>query len=715
MKKVLSIWIVFLIVTAMCAVCAGTASAAVSYSTVIKIGSDSYYADVGNSFSLTVSVRSNAALCAGQIELPIDFAYLSGDTEQNLNGNIASVMPTVGGSGLVQRFDAASAAGLKGYVFNFASDNTYDFSASQVFFTVKLKVLKAGTIYLSPTLCEFLDEDLNDVTASAVCTAEVSLPRTKTYSVKTPLVTGICSTAQGLRINWGAVSGAGKYRVFRLTDGKWRAIANISATYYIDKNVLSGQKYTYTVRAMDSSGKTWLSDYGASGWSGIYYAEPAVSGFSSSEAGLKLTWKAVDGASAYRVYRKNGAKWATVGVTAGTSFVDHDVVPNNSYTYTLRVVDADGAIVSSYNANGFTGAFLGAPVLISAANVCEGVQIRWQLINGAEKYRVFRKNVDTGWFRIGDTTGNVWTDRAVDSDTVYQYTVRCISADAKRYTSPFDPDGLSVRYIAAPAVTAIDNTAEGTVLAWGAVDGAEKYRVFRKMNGTGWKKLADTAELSYTDANVTAGTAYIYTVRCISADGSAYRSGNNGAGWSNTYLSAPVISSVGNYDGFVQVKWEKMPGAGYYRVFRRSGGSGWKSLGNTKGLYWNDKTAVSGTDYTYTVRCISSDGKKFTSPYDTAGKSIRYIAAPVMVWAQKRTGGVQVRWNLSAGAEKYRVFRKEGSGGWKKLGDTVNAYWNDRTVVSGKTYTYTVRCINADASAYTSAYDKTGKTIAYTL
>ncbi|MBQ5343473.1 MAG: hypothetical protein J6Z24_08490, partial [Oscillospiraceae bacterium] len=128
---------------------------------------------------------------------------------------------------------------------------------------------------------------------------------------------------------------------------------------------------------------------------------------------------------------------------------------------------------------------------------------------------------------------------------------------------------------------------------------------------------------------------------------------------------------------------------------------------------YTDKTAVSGTKYTYTVRCIGSDGS-YKSAYDTTGITVTYIAAPVLKSVTGTSTGVTVTWTKSKGATNYRVFRKEGTGSWKKMADVGNvATYTDKTAVSGTKYTYTVRCISTDGKTYMSAYDTTGKTITY--
>ena len=76
------------------------------------------------------------------------------------------------------------------------------------------------------------------------------------------------------------------------------------------------------------------------------------------------------------------------------------------------------------------------------------------------------------------------------------------------------------------------------------------------------------------------------------------------------------------------------------------------------------------------------------------------------------TKGITIKWGKVNGAAKYRVFYKT-TGGWKKLADTnANSYtWTGAK--SGKTYAFMVRCVSADGTKFTSAYDATGKFITY--
>lgn len=71
------------------------------------------------------------------------------------------------------------------------------------------------------------------------------------------------------------------------------------------------------------------------------------------------------------------------------------------------------------------------------------------------------------------------------------------------------------------------------------------------------------------------------------------------------------------------------------------------------------------------------------------------LSPPEPVSVSATADGPLFTWNGVAGATKYRVYRDEGEG-WVKLANTKEQCWTDSTAQNGKTYTYTVRCLNAD-------------------
>lgn len=210
--------------------------------------------------------------------------------------------------------------------------------------------------------------------------------------------------------------------------------------------------------------------------------------------------------------------------------------------------------------------------------------------------------------------------------------------------------------------------------------------------------------VSYND-NQTAGIATV-TVSGI---------GNYSGTQTKTFkilLKTPVLSSVSNTSKGVTVKWAKVTGAAKYRVFRKSGSGSWAKVGDTTSTSYTDTTANSGVTYKYTVRCLSSDGKSYTSSYDKTGKSIKYLAKPKLVNASNTASGVTLKWAKVTGASGYYVYRKTSSGSYSKIatiksGSTLSYKDTEVKSKNGKKYIYTVRAYSGKTL---SSYES-GKTI----
>lgn len=317
----------------------------------------------------------------------------------------------------------------------------------------------------------------------------------------------------------------------------------------------------------------------------------------------------------------------------GTSSGVVSNVSNNTVTgcggYGVRINNSDIYITFDGNnlTNNQTGAskinasvMLANPKISSVSNAYGGVAVKWGKVTGAAKYRVFYKDSGTGWKKLADTAAVSYIDSTAVSGKTRAYTVRCISADAKKYTSNYDTVGKSILYVAAPRISSTQNISGGTQLKWSAVAGAAKYRVFVK-SGSSWKTVATTAATSYNYKGLTSGTAYTYTVRAMD-DAGKLVSAYNTAGWKYTYIAPPALPTLKNTKNGVQITYKKPAGGSYFRIFRKTSGGKWAKLADTSSTTYVDKSAKKGVTYYYTLRCINKGGTKYFSAYNTTGRSI---------------------------------------------------------------------------------------------
>ena len=121
-------------------------------------------------------------------------------------------------------------------------------------------------------------------------------------------------------------------------------------------------------------------------------------------------------------------------------------------------------------------------------------------------------------------------------------------------------------------------------------------------------------------------------------------------------MAAPAISKVQNISGGVKLTWGKVTGAVKYRIFYKTGKGGWTKLADTTATTYTWKKAKSGTTYAFTVRCISKDGKAYTSGYNTTGKSLTYVATPTLSSVKNsKAKAMTASWKKLSGVTGFQI------------------------------------------------------------
>ena len=347
---------------------------------------------------------------------------------------------------------------------------------------------------------------------------------------------------------------------------------------------------------------------------------------------------------------------------------------------------------------------LSTPQITSLKNTTGGVKITWNKVDGTYGYRLYYRPASGGWKRFKDTTATSFTDSGVTANKTETYTIRCIDKNGNTI-SGFNSNGWSIKYVpVAPTISKLENTSSGIKLTWNKIAGVYGYRLYRKTS-TGWKRFKDTTATSFTDSAVSANQTKTYTIRCIDKDGKTV-SGFNSKGWSKKYTaSTPSISKLENTSGGIKLSWNKVTGAYGYRLYRKTS-SGWKRIKDTTATTYTDSAVKSGRTETYTIRCIDRNGKT-VSGFNSKGWSKKYTAStPSISKLENTSGGIKLSWNKVTGAYGYRLYRKTSSG-WKRIKDTTATTYTDSAVKSGRTETYTIRCIDRNGKTV-SGYNSKG-------
>lgn len=290
---------------------------------------------------------------------------------------------------------------------------------------------------------------------------------------------------------------------------------------------------------------------------------------------------------------------------------------------------------------------------------------------------------------IKTKSGNV-----IDSDSVYTFTIT-----------------VNKVALLQPKITLCEVTSAGVALKWTAIKYAEIYRVYRKTAGdASYKKLVDTTARTFTDADITPGVTYIYTVRGIdNGYGSKYNKGV-----SVVYLTAPVISeaplTVDN--NAISLKWEKVEGAAGYIVYRRlSTETKYTRLTKLVGditEYLDTAAKEDGCKYYYKVRAFSG----ITSGPTSKAASAAFFASAKISSATCIDGFAKIGWDTFDGANNYTLYKKTGADGeWTVAFESADSTeYIDYSIERGTTYYYS---LVVTKNGEKSSFDTTGTGVTY--
>lgn len=147
-------------------------------------------------------------------------------------------------------------------------------------------------------------------------------------------------TATTVSVAWSKVGMADRYELYR----NGTKIATTESKTYTDKNIASGQSYTYKVRAVRVyNGKSYNSEYLTLTATTAVANVGGITVKSYNRHGL-FTWSEISGASGYDVYVKNSkGKWLYKGNTTVGAYLTGRLKLNKTYTYAFKAYKLVGS------------------------------------------------------------------------------------------------------------------------------------------------------------------------------------------------------------------------------------------------------------------------------------------------------------------------------------------------------------------------------------
>lgn len=365
------------------------------------------------------------------------------------------------------------------------------------------------------------------------CIIFISIMPVETFAASKPSAPSITSytavSSSSIKIGWGSVSGATKYRVDRRRsdESDYKTLTSTyTSTSYTDTGLKAGSRYYYRVYAINSAGTSARSVTYST------YTKPAAPTISSinrdSDTKLTISWSSVSGATKYKVnYRRGDSdsySTATSGVTS-TSYTHTGLTSNSKYWYRVYAI-IEGEVGPEGNrttksiqsdASATVGNFtkMSRPSNTTDNDNPSNVILSWKKAYGGNDYSydIYRKSpTDSGFVKIARTTNLTYTDTGLTSGVIYKYKINTVTTDGGSSCTWSD------EFYAGPKITSeitlTPQSATSMKISWDKPSSQTSltYIIKKLVNGE-YITYGTTTNTYYVDSGLTTGEKYGYYIQ----------------------------------------------------------------------------------------------------------------------------------------------------------------------------------------------------------
>lgn len=244
---------------------------------------------------------------------------------------------------------------------------------------------------------------------------------------------------------------------------------------------------------------------------------------------------------------------------------------------------------------------------ISASGGNAKITVTWASVPNASSYFIYRSEDGSNFVSWAGASGTTFNDGWVTNGVTYYYYVKAHNGGG--VSAPSNTVSASP-WLQAPSLAARGGGG-GIHLSWNNIPEATNYYIY-KSNGTSFSHYATTyaGTTSYLDTGVVNDNSYSYQVYS-----------RNGAGLSNSPSNTATallsldppdgVSAAPNANNQVTVKWNVVPDAEWYHIYKSTDGLSFLHYGTTNGSgnnIYTDGSNPTGTIFFYYVVAKNQKG-----------------------------------------------------------------------------------------------------------
>lgn len=458
---------------------------------------------------------------------------------------------------------------------------------------------------------------------------------------------------------------------------------------------------------------------GFEGYSALNYAEyisgsykkpelEAASSEFTTKTGLNVKWSAVSGADKYKVslYDKN-KKLIESYTTTKTSY---NISIAQAGKYYVKIT-SQSDLIPSWKISGAMKSFEVRlePVPVTSVSLRKTGSI--SVGNSGNFYpKVLPENAtdkELVWTSSDTSIARVSADGVVTGVAPGVVKITCTSKENSKLYATCE---FTVKPAAVEVIQTTKGTTESTVrLSWGESKGASGFTVYAYNTETKkYTKLARGKGHSYVVKNLDAEAKYTFAVMPYAVvDGKRINGPYTDITARTTPTAIKTIRQNGSETGKVRFSWEKKSGADAYDVYKYNiSAKKFEKIATTKSNEYIDKDKSATRVYYRVAAVIKTDDGYARSISSPTLNAITGLDKVKITATKSSTSAVKLTWDKVSYATHYQVYRVVD--GKKVLIKTLTSdklTYTDKSLESGKTYTYYVRAVrkhSADLKLYSS-------------
>lgn len=464
---------------------------------------------------------------------------------------------------------------------------------------------------------------------STVCKVTVTRP-------DKPVLVKIKSVQyNAIEVFWNNTNNADGYEVYRKTNTSgWTLLGTVKqgVASYVDNTVISGQLYTYTVKAYRTINSSNIySDYDTVGMNGkAVPATPSLHLITLGDpSGNYLHWSLVEGATYYEICRKVGnGSYQLLKTTPERIYIDKNVTSSASYKVCAVRTDAGNNIAGNYSKEQSSSPNTSQISLKAEASGFDRVNLSWNAISGSSGYQIYRSTSTSGTYvKVASISGSqtaAYTNTGLSSGKAYYYKIRpyVTVADKSNY-------GIFSSVITAKASNVkIKVGTKSLKVYWEIVKNAKGYIIVRSSSTSGTYtevgRVSGASTLSFSDMNVVAEQTFYYKVAPYTDANGNIKLGYSSIVSAMINLAKPELSLDNESIADLlapHLKWKTVFGANGYSIYQSINDSEYEKIANVEGGNITEYRVKIGGDFVgkkfdFKIRAfVLINGKKVYSPF----------------------------------------------------------------------------------------------------